>query len=178
MSYITLIAAVGKNLELGKDNTLIWSIPEDLKFFRENTLGKYIVMGMNTFVSLPKLLPNRKHVVITRREIELDNVMVVHNINELLEFISGLSEEVMIIGGAQIYSQMIRYADKMLLTEIDSTANADVYFPKFNKATPTLKSFAKPNFLKEDWDMEILSQNSYENIKYSHVSYSRKRVKK
>ena len=91
---ITLIAAVGKNLELGKDNTLIWSIPEDLNFFRENTMGKTIVMGMNTLKSLPKLLPNRKHVVITRKNIELDSsIVVVHSIDELLSYIDSLDEE-------------------------------------------------------------------------------------
>ena len=79
---ITLIAAVGKNLELGKDNTLIWSIPEDLNYFRENTMDKTIVMGMNTLKSLPKLLPNRKHVVITRKNVELDSsIVVVHSID-------------------------------------------------------------------------------------------------
>ena len=126
---ITLIAAVGKNLELGKDNTLIWSIPEDLKFFRDNTIGKTIVMGMNTLKSLPKLLPNRKHVVLTRKNVELDpSIVVVHSIDELLSYIESIDEEVMIIGGAQIYSQMIGYASKMLLTEIDDSRDADVIF--------------------------------------------------
>ena len=63
---ITLIAAVGKNRELGYKNDLIWKIPEDLEFFRENTINKYIVMGINTFNSLPRLLPNREHIVLTR----------------------------------------------------------------------------------------------------------------
>ena len=90
---ITLIAAVGKNLELGKNNTLIWSIPEDLKFFRDNTIGKTIVMGMNTLKSLPKLLPNRKHVVLTRKNVELDpSIVVVHSIDELLSYIDSLDE--------------------------------------------------------------------------------------
>ena len=70
---ITLIAAIGLENELGKDNDLIWHIPEDLKFFRENTMSKTIVMGLNTFNSLPRLLPNRKHIVLTRRNIEIDS---------------------------------------------------------------------------------------------------------
>lgn len=160
---ITLIAAVGKNLELGKDNTLIWSIPEDLKYFRENTMGKTIVMGMNTLKSLPKLLPNRKHVVLTRKNIELDSgIVVVHSIDELLSYIDLLDEEVMIIGGAQIYSQMIRYANKMLLTEIDDSCNADVYFPVFSL---------------DDWDREVNSEHRYNDINYSHVTYTRKKKK-
>jgi len=63
MSKVTLIAAIGRNRELGKNNDLIWKIPEDLKFFKDNTIGKTIVMGINTFNSLPKLLPGRKHIV-------------------------------------------------------------------------------------------------------------------
>lgn len=160
---ITLIAAVGKNLELGRDNTLIWSIPEDLKFFRDNTIGKTIVMGMNTLKSLPKLLPNRKHVVLTRRNVELDpSIVVVHSIDELLSYIDSLDEEVMIIGGAQIYSQMIGYANKMLLTEIDDSCDADVYFPSFSL---------------DDWNREVIGEHQYEDINYSHVVYTRKKKK-
>ena len=73
MGNITLIAAIGKNRELGYRNDLIWRIPEDLVFFRENTIGKYIVMGMNTFNSLPKKLSNRKYIVLTHRDILLDS---------------------------------------------------------------------------------------------------------
>lgn len=161
MGNITLIAAIGKNRELGKNNDLIWSIPEDLKFFRDNTIGKNIVMGINTLNSLPKLLPNRKHIVLTHRDIKLDDsIVVVHSIDELLNYIESLDEEVMIIGGARVYSQMIEYANKMLLTEIDEEAIADVYFPEF---------------LVDDWDREELSNNQYNGIKYNHVLYRRKR---
>ena len=110
MKNITLIAAIGKNRELGKDNGLIWSIPEDLKYFRDNTMGKYIVMGMNTFNSLPKLLPGRNHVVLTHRDIELDSsVIVFHALDDLLQYIETLDKEVMVIGGAMIYKQFIEY---------------------------------------------------------------------
>lgn len=160
---ITLIAAVGKNLELGKNNTLIWSIPEDLKFFRENTIGKTIVMGMNTLKSLPKLLPNRKHVVLTRKNVELDpSIVVVHSINELLSYIESIDEEVMIIGGAQIYSQMTPYANKMLLTEINDSRDADVYFPCFSL---------------DDWNREVIGEHQYKDINYSHVVYTKKKKK-
>ena len=160
---ITLIAAIGKNRELGYNNDLIWNIPEDLMFFRENTNNKYIVMGINTFNSLPGLLPNRKHIVLTHRDIELDSsVMIFHSIEELLSFISSVDEEVMIIGGALVYKQMIDYADKMLLTEIDDNRVADVYFPEFNI---------------EDWDKLLISSHEYNDIKYNHVSYTRKKIK-
>ena len=160
MDNITLIAAIGSNRELGYNNDLIWKIPEDLEFFRESTIGKYIVMGLNTFNSLPKLLPNRKHIVLTHKDIELDSsVMIFHSIDELLSFISSIDEEVMIIGGAMMYSQMIKYANKMLLTEIDDSSNADVYFPEFDT---------------DDWDKEIISCHTYEDIDYKHILYKRK----
>lgn len=161
MRKITLIAAIGKELELGYNNDLIWKIPEDLKFFRENTIGKYIVMGMNTFNSLPKVLSNRKYVVLTHRNVELDfSILVFHNVDELLEFIDKTDEEVMIIGGAQMYSLMVGYADKMLITEIDDSKEADVYFPEFYDS---------------DWDRELLSNHNYEDLEYSHVMYKRKK---
>lgn len=162
MRKITLIAAIGKELELGYNNDLIWRIPEDLKFFRENTMGKSIVMGMNTFKSLPKLLPGRRHIVLTHRDICLDSsVMVFHNLDELLEYIDLLDEEVMIIGGAMIYKLMIDYADKMLLTEIDRTSKADIYFPDFSLC---------------EWNREIISSHQYNDIEYKHVVYTRKKV--
>ena len=130
MGKITMIAAIGKNRELGKNNSLIWSIPEDLKFFRDNTIGKTIVMGLNTLKSLPKMLPNRKHVVLAPEGTKLDDEIVLfHNLDELIKYIASLNEEVMIIGGAMVYSQMIKYADKMILTEINCESEADVYFP-------------------------------------------------
>lgn len=162
MKNITIIAAIGKNNELGKDNDLIWRIPEDLKFFKENTINKPIVMGLNTFYSLPKLLPNRKHIVLSFNDVCLDpQVVVLHNIEELLNYISSLDEEIMIIGGASIYKQMINYADKMLLTQINKTADADVYFPEFSLS---------------DWDKNEISNHMYEDIEYKHVEYIRKRI--
>ena len=160
---ITLIAAIGKNRELGLNNDLIWKIPEDLKFFRENTLGKPIVMGMNTLNSLPKLLSNRKHIVLTRKNVDLDSsIVIVHNIEELISYIELLDGEVMVIGGASIYSQMIKYANKMLLTEILDESEADVYFPEFSL---------------DEWDKLLISSHQYEDIKYNHVSYTRKKCR-
>ena len=163
MKNITLIAAIGSNRELGKNNQLIWDIPDDLKFFRDNTMGKYIVMGLNTFNSLPKLLPGRKHIVLSHTDVNLDSsVIVFHDIDELLQYIENLNEEVMIIGGAMMYKQFIEYADKMILTEIDDSNEADVYFPEFSL---------------NDWDRKIISNHEYNDLKYSHVIYTRKRVK-
>ena len=104
MKNITMIASVGKNLELGKNNDLIWHFKEDMKFFKENTMGKPIVMGMNTLNSLPKLLPGRTHIVLTtKNNISLDEqIVVVHTIDELLNYIKKYGKEVTLIGGASI----------------------------------------------------------------------------
>lgn len=158
---VTLIAAIGQNNELGKDNDLIWHIPEDLKFFKENTLNKYIVMGLNTYLSLPRKLLNRKYIVLTHKEFEADDdIKVCYNMEELLEYIKTLNTEIMVIGGASMYGQMIDYADKMLLTEIDDSRMADVYFPKFNK---------------DDWNSSIMCSHEYNGLTYKHVKYVRKK---
>lgn len=160
MRNLTIIAAIGKNGELGNNNELIWKIPGDMKFFKENTIGKSVVMGMNTLKSLPGLLPNRKHIVLTHQEVDFDsNIIVFHNKKDLLSYITSLDEEVMIIGGAQIYSLLIEDVDKMLLTEIVASSEADTYFPKFNK---------------DDWNIKILGEFEHQGISYKHVEYIRK----
>ena len=160
MKNITMIAAVGKNLELGKNNDLIWRFKEDMKFFRDQTMGKPMVMGIKTLESLPKLLPGRKHIVLTSRNLDLDPaVLVVHSIDELLEMVS-VYPEVMVIGGASIYKQMLEYSDKLILTEIDAESDADVYFPKFDK---------------NEWDSEVVGENVEDNISYKHLVYTRKK---
>lgn len=161
MKNITIIAAVGKNYELGKDNKLIWQLPEDLKFFKEQTLNKPIVMGKNTLDSLPKLLPNRLHLVLTHQNIEEnEQLKVFHTKEKLLEYINDL-EEVMIIGGAKIYEEFIEYATKIILTEIDQEYDADVYFPKFNK---------------DEWYTTELSTHIQDGVKYKHILYEKKIV--
>ena len=162
MKNVTIIAAIGKNRELGKNNDLIWHLPDDLKFFKENTIGKPIVMGLNTLNSLPRKLANRKYIVLTNQDVNLESdIKVVKSLDELIDYIKEEPQEVMIIGGASIYKQMIDYADKMLLTEIDAECNdADVFFPEFNK---------------NDWLIEVLSNNKTEDdISYKHLVYRRK----
>lgn len=157
---LTLIAAVGANNELGKDNNLIWHIPEDMNFFKENTIGKPIVMGINTLKSLPKRLPNRKHIVLTHQNIADPEIVVFHTIDDLLEYLNFLNSEIMVIGGAQIYKQMIGYANKMLLTKIEQNAEADTFFPTFKR---------------EEWKEQVLDENTYNNIPYKHLIYTKKR---
>ena len=161
MKNITMIAAVGQNRELGKDNKLLWHLPEDLKFFKEQTMGKPLVMGKRTLDSLPRLLPGRKHLVLTHQELESnDQIIVFHSIESLMEYIETLDQEVMVIGGAQIYKQMLDLSDKMLLTEVAAQTEANVFFPEFNY---------------NEWNCEELCHHQEGDIKYKHLVYTRKK---
>ena len=157
---ISLIAAIGKNNELGKNNNLIWHLKGDLKFFKEITSNHTIVMGRKTFESLPKMLPNRHHIVISSGNNFDKEIEVFKSIDEFLEKYKEYEEEIFVIGGASIYKSFLEYANKMYLTEINAEdKNADVYFPKFDKSL---------------WNKEYISDEKEENnIKYKHVLYRR-----
>jgi dihydrofolate reductase len=131
---ITIIAAVAKNNAIGKDNKLLWHLPEDLKRFKKITTGHTIIMGRKTFESLPKVLPDRHHIVITRNKsfkVEDNRVTVVNSIEDLLDLLKK-SEEYFVIGGAEVYKQLLPYVEKIYLTSIDKEFNADVFFPDIN----------------------------------------------
>lgn len=156
---LTLIAAIGKNNELGINNTLIWRFKEDMKFFKENTMGKPIIMGRKTLESLPKLLPGREHIVLTKSNLDIEGVKVFHSKENLLDYVSQFDNEFMVIGGASIYEQFIGNADKMLLTEIDAESKADVYFPEIKQ---------------DEWNKKDLYDVVDGNISFKHVLYKRK----
>ena len=157
---INVIAAIGKNNELGKNNDLVWRLKGDMKFFRETTMGHPIVMGRKTFESLPKVLPGRKNIVISSNEILNTEIEKYKSLKEFLLKYKEFNEDVFIIGGASIYNQFINLASKLYLTEIDAVdKDADVYFPLFNK---------------EEWNKEIISEKEENDIKYNHVLYKRK----
>lgn len=165
LDNISMIAAIGKNNELGQNNDLIWRIKEDLKSFKEYTMGKPMIMGYNTFYSLRggKPLPGRTHVVLTNNhesEIEKnEQIVIVHNMEELLEYIEEYKEEIMVIGGASIYAKMLDYTKKLILTEIDAEAPADVFFP---------------NIDKNEWTDETVYESSENDISYKRKIYIRK----
>lgn len=162
---VTIIAAIGKNRELGKNGDLIWHIPEDLKYFKEKTMGKTIVMGKNTFNSLPKLLPGRKHVILSDDDTfnkDIGDSVVLYNKEDLMNYLNTdlKNEEVFISGGASMYSMFVDICDKMYLTRICAEdKEADVYFPEF--------------FL-EDWDEELEYECTDNGIDIKHVLYIRK----
>ena len=160
MDNLSLIAAIGKNNELGINNMLIWHLPSDLKYYKKVTSGKTIIMGRKCFESLPGLLPNRKHIILTsNKEYKIEGAIIYQTPEEILEYINNTSEECFIIGGAKIYELFLPYCKKLYLTEIDAESKADVYFQNFNKE------------LYEKEEIEELNEN---NINYKFVVYTRR----
>ncbi len=133
---ISMIAAVGKNLELGKNNDLIWHFKEDMKFFKETTMGHPVIMGRKTFESLPKALPGRKNIVISANpEYKADGAEVVASVEEAIKLAEAENTDAFVIGGGRIYTEFLPYADNLYLTEINAECpDADTYFPEFNKS--------------------------------------------
>lgn len=155
---ISVIAAVGRNYELGKNNDLIWHFKEDMRFFKQTTMGHTVVMGRKTFESLPKALPNRRNIVITSDEnYKADGAEVITDINDVYNLAE--NEEIFIIGGGKIYDEFISDADKIYLTEIDTEdKNAAVYFPHFDKSL---------------YNREVIATYDVNGIEFSHVLYSK-----
>lgn len=133
---ITLVAAIGKNRELGAKGHLPWHIPEDLKHFKEKTIGKPIIMGRKTFESLgiKKPLPDRTNIVITRqKDYAAPGAVVVVSLDEAIAAAEREHpSEIAIIGGGEIFKEAIERADKLYLTVIDDSFDADVYFPDYS----------------------------------------------
>ncbi len=127
------IVAVSKNWGIGKDNALLFSIPEDMKYFREKTAGKTIIMGRNTLESFPNGAPlkNRRNIVISTHEnYTVEGVEVVHSPAQAVEFTSDIpSEEVFVIGGSEVYRAMLPFCEKVFVTKVLKAAEADRYFP-------------------------------------------------
>ena len=125
---ITIIAAISENRVLGKDNKLIWHLPEDLKRFKHFTFGHSIIMGRKTFESLPKVLPGRHNIVVTKnKEFSAVGVTVCHSLIEAINA-SGDDLQPFVIGGGQIYQEAIELADKIELTKIYKSFDGDVFF--------------------------------------------------
>lgn len=135
MNTITLIAAAAENNALGKDNDLLWHLPDDFKRFKSLTTGFPIVMGRKTFESFPKPLPNRTHIIITRDEnykVAYDDCFVVHSLDEALQLSKKYSDSVFIIGGGEIYALALHKATKIELTRVHASFEADAFFPVFD----------------------------------------------
>lgn len=131
MTIISLIAAMGEGRVIGIDNRLPWRLPADLKRFREVTMGKPILMGRKTFVSIGKPLAGRRNIVVTQdRAFHAEGVTVAHTIDEAIAA-AGDAAELMVIGGAVIYSQLLPRADRLYFTEIHQRFEGDAFFPAY-----------------------------------------------
>ena len=129
---ISLIAAMDQNNVIGYDNDMPWSLPNDLKHFKEVTSNHTIVMGRKTYESIGRPLPNRKNIILSRSGYQTDDdVEVISSIDEIKELAK--SEEIFVIGGGTIYEQVIPYADRLYITRIDAEFKGDTYFPQFSE---------------------------------------------
>jgi len=132
-NMISLIAAIGKNNELGKDNSLVWNMPTDLKYFRAKTKGHTVIMGRKTFEAIGRPMPERRNIIITRdKTYKKDGIEVVHSLQEALRLAQGDNEdEIFVIGGEEIFKQAMDIADRLYITHIDATdKEADTFFPE------------------------------------------------
>ena len=132
---LSIIVAKAKNNVIGKNNQLIWKIPDDLKRFKELTTNHTIIMGRKTFESLGRVLPNRFHIILSNDKnykVSNENVKVINNVNELEKYI-GDNEEHFVIGGAMIYKLLMPKCNKLYITQIEKDFEGDTFFPKINE---------------------------------------------
>ena len=164
MKNLSLIAAIGYNNELGLDNRLLWHIPEDLVFYKEMTMGKNIIMGRNTFESMPEgAFKGRNPIVLSTKEIDrYADVICYNNINDLIKRIENSDEDFIVVGGSKVYEQFLPYIDVMYLTELYKEFIADAYFPYVDF---------------RQWDSIKIADYMDENIPYERNMYVRKRMK-
>ena len=159
---IIMIAAVAENNALGKDNEIVWHLPNDFKRFKTLTSGHHIIMGRKTFESFPKPLPNRTHIIITRQKnYQAEGCIIVDSIEKALS-ICPKDEDSFIIGGGEIYTLGLAYTDKIEITRVHSSFEADAYFPEINK---------------KDWKLEKYEFNEKDEkhkYDYTYETYIRK----
>lgn len=152
---IKLIAACSENRVIGKDNTLIWHVPGDLKRFKELTSGHNVLMGRKTYESIGRPLPNRRNIILTRNEdYKPEGCFCYSNLEEVINL---YKNDLFVIGGEEIYRQTLPYADEILLTLIHKKFEGDAYFPELNGS-----------FFEEVERQDL----SCEEFDYSYITYS------
>ena len=161
---MNLIVAVGKNWGIGKGNKLLVSIPSDMKFFRETTSGKVVVMGRKTLESFPNGLPlkNRTNIVLTKRpDYQVKDAIVLHTVEEVLKELKKYeSDDIYIIGGESIYRQFLPYCNTAHVTKINHAYEADVYFPDLDAM--------------DEWEITADSEEqTYFDLEYVFLKYER-----
>ncbi len=160
---ISIIVAVSEDLGIGKDNELLWHIPEDLKRFKKMTTGNVVVMGKKTWESLPrKPLPGRMNVVLTDDQSDVfENSVTAYSLEDALTK-CGTGREIFVIGGGSVYRQFMSIADRLYITHVHKTAPADIYFPEIDPA------------LWEAIDKKDYISGGDERIPYTFTVYERK----
>jgi dihydrofolate reductase len=128
---VTIVVAIAENYAIGKNNQLLWHMPADLKHFKQITSGHTVIMGRRTYDSVGKPLPNRRNIIITRQDISIPGCEVVKSVDEALELCAG-EEEVFIVGGAEIYKLAMDQTDRIYLTIIHHSFDADTVFPEID----------------------------------------------
>ena|SRR3989338_7640684 len=130
---ISLIAAMTPKRVIGKDNKLLWGIPEDMQNFRTLTSGNVVIMGRKTFESIGKPLPNRHNIVISRRKVDAAGVEWAQSVEDALKMAKKHRKDIFVIGGQQVYEQFLPLADSMHLSFVKKEHEGDAYFPKFDE---------------------------------------------
>ena len=160
---MTLIAAASENNVIGKDNKLIWHLSDDLKHFKDLTKGHFVIMGRKTFESMPKALPNRTNVVITRKlDYKAENAIVVNSLEQALQEAKS-DKQPFIIGGGEIYKLAIENADRIELTRVHTTIEGDAFFPEIN--TNLWQEVSSEKRLKDDKNEYDYTFYRYNKIK-------------
>ena len=158
-SCLSIIVAMAKNRTIGIDNTLPWRIPADLQHFKRLTMGHHMIMGRKTFESIGKPLPGRTTVVVTRnRELKIEGCIVTNSLKEAIAACAG-DEAIFIVGGADIYTQALGFANTLYITEIQQDVDGDAHFPEFDKNT------------WHEVSREIHQQETPEPLEYHFVEY-------
>ncbi|XXM74258.1 dihydrofolate reductase [Lysinibacillus sphaericus] len=156
---ISFIVAMDSKSAIGKNNELPWHLPADLAFFKKTTMGKPIIMGRKTFESIGRPLPGRENIVITRDEDYVaEGCNVIHDLEKITELDEDQDEEIFVIGGAEIFNEMLPYADRLYVTRIEEEFEGDTFFPPVNKEEWELKSKEKgPKDDKNPYDYYFMT---------------------
>jgi dihydrofolate reductase len=160
MTSLSLIVALAKNNVIGINNTLPWHLPEDLKRFRALTMGHHIIMGRKTYESLGRLLPGRTTVIVTRnKDYKLEGALIAHSLPAAVALCKN-DDEVFVIGGAELYQDGLKLADKLYITEVESAVQGDAFFPELDLSL---------------WQETLReAHTSAQGLPFSYITYTRK----
>jgi len=160
MTQLSIIVAIANHQVIGINNTLPWHLPEDLKRFRALTTGHHIIMGRKTYESLGRLLPGRTTVIVTRnKNFRLEGALIAHSLEGAVALCKS-DDEVFLIGGAELYQDGLKLANKLYITEVDLTVDGDAFFPEFDLN------------LWQETSRE--AHTSAQGLSFSYITYTRK----